>query len=81
MNLNLKNITFIIVSYKSDKVIEHCINSLPKKSKIIVIENSKNLNLKKKLKKKNKIKIIINNNVGMGAANNIGIKKSKLFTF
>jgi len=77
MNLNLKNITFIIVSYKSDKVIEDCINSLPKKSKIIVIENSKNLKLKKKLKKKNKIKIILNNNVGMGAANNIGIKKSK----
>ena len=77
MNLNLKNITFIIVSYKSDEVIQNCIRSLPKKSKIIVIENSKNHKLKEKFKKKSKINVILNNNVGMGAANNIGIKKSK----
>mgnify|MGYP007000129186 len=40
--LNLKNITFVIVSYKSENVIYKCINSLPKKSKIIVVENSEN---------------------------------------
>ncbi len=77
MNLNLKNITFIIVSYKSTGVIEACIKSLPKNSKIIIIENSKNFNIKKKFKNNRKIKVILNDNIGMGAANNIGIKKSK----
>ena len=48
MILNLKNITFIIVSYKSDGVIEACIKSLPKNSKIIIIENSKNFKIKDK---------------------------------
>ena len=77
MILNLKNITFIIVSYKSTGVIETCIKSLPKNSKIIIIENSKNFNIKKKFKNNRKIKVILNDNIGMGAANNIGIKKSK----
>tara|TARA_Y100000741_G_scaffold360992_1_gene344215 strand:- start:239 stop:1099 length:861 start_codon:yes stop_codon:yes gene_type:complete len=78
MNLNLNNITFVIVTYRSEEVIYKCINSLPKKSKIIIIENSKSIKLKKKLKKKyGKITVILNNNTGMGAGNNIGIKKSK----
>ena len=77
MILNLKNITFIIVSYKSDGVIEACIKSLPKNSKIIIIENSKNFKIKDKFKNNRKIKVILNNNIGMGAANNIGLKKSK----
>ena len=49
MNLNLKEITFIIVSYKAKKVIYNCINSLPKFSKIIVIENSSDQYLKSDL--------------------------------
>ena len=77
MILNLKNITFIIVSYKSDGVIEACIKSLPKNSKIIIIENSKNFKIRDKFKNNRKIKVILNNNIGMGAANNIGLKKSK----
>ena len=77
MILNLKNITFVIVSYKSENVIFKCINSLPKKSKIIVVENSENHKLKKQLLSKyDNIKVIINKNIGMGAGNNIGIKKS-----
>ena len=77
MILNLKNTTFIIVSYKSDGVIEACIKSLPKNSKIIIIENSKNFKIRDKFKNNRKIKVILNNNIGMGAANNIGLKKSK----
>jgi len=77
MILNLKNITFIIVSYKSDGVIEACIKSLPKNSKIIIIENSKNFKIRDKFKNNRKIKVILNDNIGMGAANNIGLKKSK----
>ena len=78
MNLNLENITFVIVTYKSEKVIYECINSLPKESNKIVIENSKNIKLKEELENKyDNIEVIINENIGMGASNNIGIKRSK----
>jgi N-acetylglucosaminyl-diphospho-decaprenol L-rhamnosyltransferase len=77
MNLNLKNITFIIVTFKSEEVIYDCINSLPKNSNIIIIENSKNNNLKRELESKyDNIEVILNENIGMGASNNIGIKKA-----
>jgi len=76
MNLNLKNITFIIVTFKSEKIVYECINSLPKDSYKIVIENSKNIKLKEELETKyDNIEVIINENIGMGASNNIGIKK------
>tara|TARA_A100001035_G_scaffold229390_1_gene191044 strand:- start:285 stop:1145 length:861 start_codon:yes stop_codon:yes gene_type:complete len=77
MNLDLKDITFIIVSYKSKKVIFNCIDSLPQNAKIIVIENSYDKELKKELETKyDNIEVIMNENLGMGASNNIGIKKT-----
>ncbi len=76
MDLNLRNITFVIVTFKSDKIIDGCLKSLPKESNKIVIENSKNLNLKKELETKyDNIEVIISENNGMGASNNIGLKK------
>jgi len=74
MALNLNNLTFIIVTFKSGHVIHECINSLPITSKIIVIENSLDEKFKNELEKRYpKIKVIIQENVGMGAANNKGI--------
>ncbi len=78
MDLNLKNITFIIVCFKSENVIYKCLNSLPKNSNKIIIENSNNIKLKKDLETNyDNIEVIMNENNGMGASNNIGIKKSK----
>ncbi len=78
MDLNLENITFVIVTYKSEKVIYDCLNSLPKQSYKIIIENSENLNLKKDLESKyENINVFLNVNCGYGASNNIGIKKAK----
>tara|TARA_B100000795_G_scaffold249020_1_gene216254 strand:+ start:733 stop:1593 length:861 start_codon:yes stop_codon:yes gene_type:complete len=78
MTLSLNNLTFIIVTFKSEHIIHECINSLPINSKIIVIENSNNENFKKDLLKRYpKIKIIVQENIGMGAANNKGIKMSE----
>ena len=78
MNLNLENITFVIVTFKSEKIINDCLETLPKESKIIVIENSKNINLKKDLEAKyDNIEVIISNNNGMGSSNNIGLKSCK----
>ena len=78
MNLNLNNVTFIIVSFKSEKVIYDCLDSLPNSSNKIIIDNSKDIHLKKDLEiKYDNIEVILNENLGMGASNNIGIKRSK----
>ena len=78
MKLDLDNITFIIVSFKSENVIHSCLNSLPQISKKIVIENSRNTKLKEELESKyDNIEVLINHNLGMGASNNIGIFRSK----
>jgi len=78
MKLNLNNITFIIVCFKSENVIHSCLNSLPQISKKIVIENSRNIKLKEELESKyDNIEVLINQNLGMGASNNIGILRSK----
>ncbi len=78
MTLSLENLTFIIVTFKSEHIIHDCIQSLPKNSEIILIDNSNDNDLKKDLEKKyNKIRIIVQKNEGMGSANNRGIKLCK----
>ena len=78
MKLNLDDITFIIVTYKSENIIQNCLNSLPKNSKKIIIENSNNYKLEKELKSKyDNIEVIVSNNIGMGAGNNLGLKACK----
>ena len=78
MSLSYNNLTFIIVTYKSEKIIIECLNSLPKNIPIIIIENSANQELKKKLEENFKnIEVIIENNKGMGSSNNIGLKSCK----
>ena len=47
----LKNITFIIVSYKSKNIIENCIKSINSISKILIVENSSNKSFKNNLEK------------------------------
>ena len=77
--MNAKEFTFIIVSYKSEKLIFNCLKYLPKETCKIVIENSNNFELKKKLEKKFKnIKCyVMKKNLGYGKANNYAIKKAK----
>ena len=78
MKLNLNQITFIIVTYKSESIIHDCLNSLPNESKKIVIENSSNINLERELKTKyDNIEVVLSKNIGMGAGNNIGLKRCK----
>ena len=78
MKLNLDDITFIIVTYQSEKIIKNCLDSLPKESKKIIIENSNNINLDKELRDKyDNIEVIFSKNLGMGAGNNIGLKSCK----
>ena len=47
MKLDLNDITFVIVTYQSENIVKNCLDSLPKDSKKIIVENSNNINLKK----------------------------------
>ena len=77
MDLNLNNVTFIIVTYNSEQVINNCLDSLPKEASKIIIENSNNIETKNYLEKKyDNIKVFMSENEGMGASNNKGINKS-----
>ncbi len=76
MSITRQNLSVIIVSYKSEYVIENCINSIDNEIEIIVIDNSDDDILKKKIESKYKnVKYILSEkNLGMGAGNNLGIK-------
>ena len=78
MKLDLNDITFIIVTYQSENIVKNCLDSLPKDSKKIIVENSNNINLENDLRAKyDNIEVILSKNVGMGAGNNIGLKACK----
>jgi GT2 family glycosyltransferase len=74
-----KNVTFIIVTYRSQNVIHRCIKSIDSKIKIIVIENSNNFSIKNDLEKKySNVKVIMSGkNLGYGRGNNLGLSKVK----
>jgi GT2 family glycosyltransferase len=72
------NLTVILISYKSEKKIQDFVKKIPKKIKVIIIENSKNIILKKKIEKKYKnIKVFIKKNNGVSASINYAVKKIK----
>ena len=77
MNSFEKNITFVIVSFKSDHIIEQCIKSINPDIKIIIVENSDNTHIKNYLENKfsNVEVIIAKDNLGYGKGNNLGISK------
>ncbi len=84
MSITRQNLSVIIVSYKSEYVIENCINSIDSEIEIIVIDNSNNNDLKKDIESKyQNVKCILSKeNLGMGAGNNLGIKNvSKDYAF
>ena len=79
MSISRQNLTIVIVTLRSEKVIDRCVKSINKDIPIIVVENSNNLNFKNYLEKnyKNVKCIVSNKNLGTGTGYNIGIKFSK----
>ena len=79
MQIKKDNLTIIIVTIKSESVIENCLDTIHPEIKKIIIENSSNQNFCKNLtsKYKNIECFSSGENYGMGKGNNIGIKKSK----
>jgi GT2 family glycosyltransferase len=78
------DVTFLIVTFKSGESIHRCIDLIPKKYPVLVIENSADNFFKGDLEKKyNNVKCILaGENLGFGKASNIGLNlvKSK-YTF
>ena len=77
MEFTSNNLTFVIVTFNSRKVIFDCLNSLPKDFHKLIIENSSDEELKKELEQNyDKTEVVLSKNIGMGAGNNLGIIKS-----
>ena len=74
-----KELTVVIVTFKSESKIYSCIDSIPTNVDVIVVENSNNINFKEKLENKyTNVRCLLNNqNSGYSVANNNGLKKVK----
>ena len=73
-----KKLSIIIVTYKSDEIIYKFIKKIPKNIKVIIVENSKNYELKKNVEKKFKnTRVFLRNNEGVASSINFGVSKLK----
>ena len=74
-----KDLTIIIVTFKSEKKIANCLKSIPPQIKVLIIENSNNINFKKNIENQfsNSECILMGENKGYAAANNAGLKLAK----
>ena len=78
------DVTVLIITFKSEESIYRCINLIPKKYDVLVIENSADNIFKSDLEKKyNNVKCILaGENFGFGKASNIGLNLIKTkYTF
>tara|TARA_E500000178_G_scaffold218059_1_gene215270 strand:- start:3239 stop:4072 length:834 start_codon:yes stop_codon:yes gene_type:complete len=77
--MQLDELTVVIVTFKSEKKITQCLDSISPQVKILIIENSDNKNFKSYLEKKykNLSCILVGSNKGYSTANNIGLKLVK----
>tara|TARA_Y100000389_G_C17380350_1_gene474016 strand:+ start:352 stop:1188 length:837 start_codon:yes stop_codon:yes gene_type:complete len=72
----MNNITIVIITYKSEKIIYDFINKIPSTIKTIIVENSQNYKLKTDIEKKYKnISFYIRENNGVSAALNFAVDK------
>ncbi len=79
MTISRQNLSIIIVTFKSEKVIHQCLKSIPEEIQVIIVENSNDQNFKKIIEKnyKNVRCILTPVNLGMGSGNNLGLKNIK----
>jgi GT2 family glycosyltransferase len=74
-----KNITFVIVCFRSDHIIDQCLKSINPDIKVVIVENSNNSFIKDRLEKKfSNVRVLISgDNIGYGRGNNLGISEVK----
>tara|TARA_B100000029_G_scaffold484980_1_gene537812 strand:- start:789 stop:1622 length:834 start_codon:yes stop_codon:yes gene_type:complete len=77
--MSIKDITIIITSFKSEKKIRRCLNSIDSQCSVINVENSSNQEHKKNIEKefKNVKCILSGENIGYGKGNNAGLNEVK----
>ena len=77
--MSIKDITVVITTFKSNEKIKNCLNSIDKQCKILLVENSANLEFKKNMEKEfsNVECIITGDNLGYAKGNNIGLERVK----
>ena len=74
----MKDVTIIIITYKSQNIIYDFIKKIPSSIKTIIVENSQNHKLKKDIEEKCKnISIYIKENNGVSSALNFAVEKIK----
>ena len=76
--MSYKDITVIITSFRSGEKIKQCLSSIDKVVKVILVENSKDIKFKENIETEfvNVECVLTGDNIGYGAANNIGLKKT-----
>ena len=74
-----KNITFVIVCFRSDHIIDQCLKSINPHIKVVIVENSNNSFIKDRLEKKfSNVRVLISgDNIGYGKGNNLGLSEVK----
>ena len=79
MSISRQNLTVVIVTLKSQHIIDQCIQSIDSDISILIVENSNNEDFKSYVenKYKNVSCILSKDNIGMGAGNNLGIDNTK----
>ena len=77
--MSIKDITIVIATFRSDKRLNECLNSIDRKCSVIVVENSNNEKIRSEIESKfTNVKFILSgDNLGYGKANNIGLKNVK----
>ncbi len=72
----MNDITIVIITYKSEKIIYDFINKIPSTIKTIIVENSQNYKLKTEIEEKYKnISFYVRENNGVSAALNFAVDK------
>ena len=76
--INYSDLTFVIVTFKSEYIIKDCLGDIPEECKKIIVENSGNYKFYEKLKNdiSNLEVFIMEKNCGYGSGNNLGILNS-----
>ena len=74
-----KELSVVIVTFKSESKIFDCLNSIPNSIEVKIVENSNNKSFKENIENKyaNVECILVGENKGYAVANNIGLKKVK----
>ena len=72
-------LTVVINTFQSGEKIEQCLNSIDSEQRVLLIENSNDLNFKKKIenKYKNVICTLTGENLGYAKGNNLGLSMVK----